>query len=127
MPLNLSSRSSVVPLALALALLPSRLARAQDAQAPAAGKSAADSSRAECARAYEQGQEQRNSGQLLAARADLQVCAQDQCADFIRADCVTWYGEVQSEVPTVVFAVRGGGRDLTDVRISIGERRLVSR
>jgi hypothetical protein len=82
---------------------------------------------AECANAYEQGQVQRKSGQLITARSTLQMCARDECPDFIRSDCANWYGEVQSEVPTLVFAARSQGRDLSDVRVSVGDRVLSTR
>jgi hypothetical protein len=87
----------------------------------------ASATNAECATAYEQGQVQRQSGQLIAARNMLQTCARDQCPDFIRTDCVTWYGEVQEEVPTLVFAARSQGHDLSEVRVSVGERVLSAR
>jgi hypothetical protein len=82
---------------------------------------------AECANAYEQGQVQRKSGQLISARSTLQMCARDECPDFIRSDCANWYGEVQNEVPTLVFAARSQGRDLSDVRVSVGDRVLSAR
>jgi hypothetical protein len=104
---------------LTLALLASWSGRAlaQDAAA----------TNAECASAYEQGQEQRKSGQLISARSTLQMCARDECPDFIRSDCANWYGEVQSEVPTLVFAARSQGRDLSDVRVSVEGRVLSTR
>jgi hypothetical protein len=95
----------------------STTARAQDATA----------TNVECATAYEQGQEQRKSGQLVTARSTLQLCARDECPDFIRTDCATWYGEVQNEVPTLVFAARSRGRDLADVRVSLRGKMLTSR
>jgi hypothetical protein len=82
---------------------------------------------AECARAYEQGQVQRNSGQLVAARSTLQACAREECPGFIQSDCATWYGEVQDEIPTLVFAVRSRGHDLSDVQVTTGERVLSAR
>ena len=85
------------------------------------------SSAAECARAYEDGQELRKSGRLLSARSALQSCARDDCPGFIRSDCATWYGELQSEIPTLVFAARSEGRDVAEVRVSIGDRVLTSR
>jgi len=103
----------------ALTTLSSGLAQAQGS-APA-------TSSAECVRAYEEGQERRNSGRLVAARESLQVCARDECTDFIRRDCAAWYGELQDELPTLVFAARSGERDLTEVRIAIGPRVLASR
>jgi hypothetical protein len=114
MPVN--RRLLVSYVALAALAWPSAHANAQEA-----------ATTAECAQAYEQGQEQRKSGQLVTARSSLQLCARDECPDFIRADCATWYGEVQSEVPTLVFAARSQGRDLADVRITLGERVLSSR
>ena len=120
----MSLRAPPVMLA-ALTVLSSGLARAEGdlhetpiAPAP---------SSAECVRMYEQGQEHRNSGRLVAARAALQVCARDECADFIRHDCAAWYGELQDELPTLVFAARSGERDLTNVRIAIGQRVLAAR
>jgi len=77
-----------------------------------------DQASAECVSAYEQAQEQRQSGKLLGARVHLQSCARDACPGFIRSDCAAWYHEVQAEVPSVVFAARSAGRDLTDVRVS---------
>jgi len=87
----------------------------------------ASSVNSECANAYERGQVQRKAGQLISARSTLQTCARDECPGFIRADCATWYEEVQEEVPTLVFAARSQGRDLSDVRVSIGTRVLAER
>jgi len=82
---------------------------------------------AQCARDYEAGQEQRNAGKLLSARGTLRACAKDECPDFIRNDCLAWYDEVQEEVPTLVFAARSEGRDLTEASVLLGGRRLASR
>ena len=104
----------------ALGALPISKARAEESDTK-------DSASAECVRAYEQAQEQRHSGRLLEARVQLQGCARDACPEFIRSDCTAWYGELQAEVPTLVFAARSAGRDLTDVRVSLGQRVLASR
>ncbi|HYP76857.1 MAG TPA: hypothetical protein VER12_12910 [Polyangiaceae bacterium] len=80
-----------------------------------------------CVRAYEQAQEQRHTGKLLEARVQLQSCARDACPKFIRSDCANWYGELQTEMPSVVFAARSAGRDLTDVQVSFQRRLLASR
>jgi hypothetical protein len=87
---------------------------------------AQEAAAATCVSAYEEGQELRKSGRLISARATLQRCARDDCPDFIRTDCGSWYDEVQSELPTVVFAARSQGRDLTEVQISVGGRVLSS-
>lgn len=91
------------------------------AEAPATTASAA------CAPAYEQGQEQRQAGRLLEARATLRACARDECPEFIRDDCSAWYDEIEQEIPTLVLSAGSRGRDLTDVRVSIGSRVLASR
>jgi len=88
---------------------------------------AAAAGSAACVQAYEQGQEQRHLGKLIAARAQLQSCAREECPEFIRRDCATWYDALETELPTVVFAARSAGRDLTDVRVAIGNRVLTSR
>ena len=80
-----------------------------------------------CVQAYEQAQEQRQSGQLLEARGQLEVCARAACPKFIRSDCLTWDDELRAEIPTVVFAARSSGRDLSDVQVSLGERLLSAR
>jgi hypothetical protein len=95
--------------------------------APAFADEPSSSSATDCARAYEEGQELRKSGQLLSARTSLQSCARDDCPGFIRSDCAAWYGELQSEIPTVVFAARSGGHDVPEVRVSAGDRLLTSR
>jgi hypothetical protein len=84
-------------------------------------------SRAECAGAYESAQEQRLAGKLLSARQLLQLCANEACPDFVRNDCVAWHDEVQSEIPTLVFAAKSQGRDLSAVRVWAGERLLSAR
>jgi hypothetical protein len=82
---------------------------------------------AQCASAYEQAQVQRKSGELIAARSTLQSCARDECPEFIRTDCTAWFAEVQEEVPTLVFAARSQGRDVSDVQVALGERVLAAR
>jgi len=82
---------------------------------------------AECVHAYEQAQEERQSGKLLEAREHLQGCAREICPGFIRRDCTAWGHEVQADVASVVFTARSAGRDLTEVRVSLGQRVLASR
>jgi hypothetical protein len=84
-------------------------------------------SSAECAQAYEQAQEQRRSGQLAAARDNLRLCARDECPSFIHDDCLAWHGEVQAELPTLVFSATSGGRDLIDVTVTAGDTLLALR
>lgn len=121
MPLN---RRSALVLAL-LGSLSIGEARAEGGESKRS-PSAAGSESAACAQAYEQAQEQRQSGKLLEARAEIATCARDACPEFIRSDCLAWDGELRAETPTVVFAAQSAGRDLSDVRVSIGPRVLAS-
>ncbi|MEP7049081.1 MAG: hypothetical protein ABJB12_01960 [Pseudomonadota bacterium] len=116
--MSLSTRSAALAL-LAISAFAQRPARAEP-------PSASGSAGSVCAQAYEQAQELRQSGKLLQARVQLESCAQDVCPDFIRNDCVTWDGEIRTEIPTVVFAARSAGRDLSAVRVSLGQRLLAS-
>jgi len=123
--MSLNRRAIINVLAIAAVSFPAAVARAQEASEPASQQ--APSVNAQCAQAYEQGQVQRKSGGLLQARITLQQCAQDECPDFIRNDCLGWFAEVQNDVPSLVFAAKSQGRDLSDVRVYLGSRVLASR
>ncbi|MGC4090706.1 MAG: hypothetical protein QM756_23110 [Polyangiaceae bacterium] len=97
------------------------------AWSPRALAQSAPPSGAVCAEAYEKAQEQRKAGQLVGARESLQSCLNDACPDFIRGDCTAWFSEVQAELPTLVFQARAQGEDLSQVRVSAGERVLSAR
>ena len=71
-----------------------------------------------CVNAYEGAQERRSEGRLVAARSLLVACAQESCPDFVAQDCRRWLDEVEAALPTVVFAVREGGRDVEQARVS---------
>jgi hypothetical protein len=93
----------------------------------ALGADAQNDSRAACASAYERSQEHRQSGELLAARADLTICQQPECPEFIRADCAQWSNEVAAAQPTVVFSAKRGTELLVQVRVSSGGKILTER
>jgi len=80
-----------------------------------------------CARAYEQAQEQRHAGALVSARDELSRCEQNDCPAFIRSDCARWLGEVVAEQPTLLVVAKRGARELSEVRVSIGDRVLAER
>jgi hypothetical protein len=71
----------------------------------------------ECTKAYEKAQEEKMAGQLNAALVHLKSCIAPICPRFIREDCVRWMDETESALPSVVFAVRRDGKDLTDVEV----------
>jgi hypothetical protein len=76
--------------------------------------------KAACARAYEDGQKQRAAGSLRAARDLFLVCAEPDCPDATKKDCVAWVAEVEATMPTVVLSATGeSGEDLVDVRVSL--------
>lgn len=73
---------------------------------------------ASCIAAAELAQPLRASGHLLEARAALITCAANACPTTVRADCVTWLTEVNSEIPNIVVqAKNGAGEDLADVTV----------
>jgi hypothetical protein len=76
--------------------------------------------RAACADSYRSAQTQRRSGALRRARESLLVCVSDRCPAVLHPDCMRWLTEVEAAMPSVSFAAKGeGGRDITDVRVSI--------
>ena len=76
-----------------------------------------DAAQKECAGAYEVAQERRAAGDLQIALERLRACMRPSCAEFIRKDCSTWFREVESAIPTVVFAAKREGQDLAQVRV----------
>lgn len=85
----------------------------------AAGTARADTVEA-CARAAEEGQSLRDKGQLVEARARFVSCSAEACPRLVRTDCGGWLADVEARTPTMVLAATGeGGRDLTDVTVTI--------
>jgi hypothetical protein len=80
-----------------------------------------------CAQAYERAQGERTTGQLKAAIEHLKRCVDAKCAKFIRKDCVQWMQDAQRALPTVVFSIREGGDEITDVEILCDDKMLVRR
>lgn len=80
--------------------------------------------KADCAKAYEASQEQRSSGKLLAAKESLVTCSQAACPSFIKKDCSKWLSDVEGSIPTVVFSARFGSEELSDVKVSVGDKVL---
>jgi hypothetical protein len=58
-----------------------------------------------CSEKYQDAQRMRASGKLLLARADLLRCAEQACPPFVSNDCKTWLAQVETDIPTLVFAV----------------------
>jgi hypothetical protein len=82
--------------------------------------------KAQCLQAYESAQRHKEASELTAAREDLLVCVDSTCPRELRVDCEAWLGQVQKSIPTVVFQVRSGGREVSDVQVSVDGEPLAS-
>ncbi len=85
-----------------------------------------------CADAYSTSQSLRDEHKLLAARAQLRVCARQACARYARGqmvtDCTTWLAQVDQAIPSIVFAVKdGSGNDLSAVRVTMDGQPLTDK
>lgn len=85
---------------------------------PIAAQPAAKPSEQRCLAAYEQGQRLRLKHALVAARAELLLCAREPCPASFRPECLQWFDQVQLLVPSVIIHVDGDPA-ATDVRVSI--------
>ncbi|GAC1548389.1 MAG: hypothetical protein NVS3B10_11980 [Polyangiales bacterium] len=61
----------------------------------------------DCSHAYELGQRLRQQSQLVDARKELVICAQDRCPAVLRKDCVGWLAEVTDAIPAIAIQARG--------------------
>lgn len=87
----------------------------------------AHADRDSCVAQHEHAQVERMQGHYLAARNALLACAQRECPRLISNECTTLLGELDSALPTMVFAVVSEqGRDLSDVRVLLDQQPLVS-
>jgi hypothetical protein len=78
------------------------------------------SEKAACAEKYQSAQRLRAAGKLTLARADLLRCAEQSCPAFVSTDCKTWLAQVESDLPTLVFAVLDpDGRDVPSAVIRV--------
>jgi hypothetical protein len=84
--------------------------------------------KAACVSAAQEGQELRDAKKLGEAREKLLLCAQNACPEVIRNDCTGWLGDVESRRSSLVFSAKdGAGNDLSDVRVSAGEKLIVEK
>jgi hypothetical protein len=80
----------------------------------------ASDSTEQCLDAYEAGQRQRQTGDLLNAARELRTCGGPACPVRMQGDCQRWLDDVERSTPTVVFRVRdASGELLTNVTVSI--------
>jgi hypothetical protein len=84
--------------------------------------------KATCLAAASSGQTQRDAHNLIEARDQFRVCAQQQCPAVVRSDCTDWFNAVDKSIATVVITAKDdSGADLLDVRVSVDGKPLLSR
>jgi len=85
---------------LAFGLLFATAARAQD--------------KARCLQAAEAGQDLRDKGGLLAARAQFLECAAEHCPKVLREQCLHWRDDVEVRLPSIIVRLKdAAGQDVT--------------
>jgi hypothetical protein len=72
-----------------------------------------------CVNAAAAGQKLRDSGLYRRAREQFITCAAESCPGEVRKGCVGWLADVEKLTPSVVFAARSHGKEVTDVRVTI--------
>ncbi|MET0285682.1 MAG: carboxypeptidase-like regulatory domain-containing protein [Polyangiales bacterium] len=78
-----------------------------------------------CVADHKRVQTTRESGHFLESRDAAARCAQASCPQLIREDCSAWYVDLAASTPSIVLEVRDqAGHDLTDARVTLGERAL---
>lgn len=86
------------------------------------GASAAEPSVDQCLDASERGQRQRDNGELKAARESFVSCSNQACPAVVQKDCVSWLGDVERRLPTLVLSVKDPqGNDLGEVELRLDD------
>lgn len=93
----------------------------------AANATNAKPTKSECLASSDLAQDLRTQGQLLAARDQLAICANDACPAVVRKDCGKWLADVQESIPTIVLGAREeGSGDVIDVDVTLDGKPLTS-
>ena len=81
---------------------------------------AADTATTECLTASENSYGFAKENRLLEERAQLLICAAEQCPADVRNDCVQRMDDVNRAIPSIVFEAKdSAGNDLSDVKITM--------
>jgi hypothetical protein len=76
----------------------------------------------DCMDAASSGQEVRDQGRLMEARAHFQKCAQSECPAPIPTYCGDWLSDVGRKIPTLVIrVVDADGRDVIDATVLLDD------
>jgi hypothetical protein len=83
---------------------------------------------ASCIAAHVEAQRLQKAGKVRSARDSLVTCANPSCPAMLVGECSSMLAEVDKSVPTIVLEAQdSNGRDLGDVRVSIGGQLLTPR
>ncbi len=73
-----------------------------------------------CIDASVRGQQLRDQGQLVAARAQFLACGIASCPRLLRKECAGWLADVEARTPSIVLgAIDAGGRDTAEVQVTL--------
>jgi hypothetical protein len=73
-----------------------------------------------CIAASERGQQERDRGALVDARASFRACVADDCPAMLRKDCGRWLEDVEQGIPTIVLGARDShGDDVIGARVLV--------
>lgn len=75
--------------------------------------------KAACVEAHGDGQTRRKAGKLRSAREKFLVCGDESCPAVVRKECLAWAQEVDAEATSFVVEAAIGGKDTTDVKVSV--------
>ncbi|MDI1451552.1 hypothetical protein [Polyangium sp. 6x1] len=76
--------------------------------------------KAQCAAAFEEGQELEKSGRLVEARGKFVSCSDEACPAVVRDECATMLPRVESSLPTIVPGLRdASGNDVVTAEVTL--------
>lgn len=71
----------------------------------------------QCVSASTAAQQEQKNGSYLAAKRQLEVCANPQCPSVVQSDCTKWLAEVLASMPSLVVVARLDGVDQRQARV----------
>jgi hypothetical protein len=95
---------------------------------PSPPTTSGDVTKDQCVDANSKAQPLRRAGKLVAARAQLAICADPRCPGIVRDDCTQRLDDLERVQPTIVFDAKdSAGNDLSEVKVSMDGKALVGR
>ncbi len=81
--------------------------------------------KAECVGAHVEAQAAKIARHYLEARTKLRACAREACPGLVREDCVTWLGDLEKTVPSVILDADVDGQQATSTRVYLDGKLIV--